>query len=144
MTNPGWPTHLENWWGSISMGRCLEIRNWPASSRTRSTVNRHPYTTSSTRSRLLHWQFPTPVTDRWKHMKSLMGLSETEFEGMAVFLFFFCFSLSEGFTPCRHLRPSLGWEMITWWMKLGGNLPPGDNPLLFSISGTGSFICPVA
>ena len=34
--------------------------------------------------------------------------------------------------------------MITWWMKLGGNRPPGDNPLLFSISGTGSFICPVA
>ena len=28
-------------------------------------------------------------------------------------------------------------------MKLGGNRPPGDNPLLFSISGTGSFICPV-
>ena len=26
-------------------------------------------------------------------------------------------------------------------MKLGGNRPPGDNPLLFSISGTGSFIC---
>ena len=34
--------------------------------------------------------------------------------------------------------------MITWWMKLGGNRPPGDNPLLFSTSGTGSFICPVA
>ena len=33
--------------------------------------------------------------------------------------------------------------MITWWMKLGGNWPHGDNPLLFSISGTGSFICPV-
>ena len=31
--------------------------------------------------------------------------------------------------------------MITWWKKLGGNRPPGDNPLLFSISGTGSFIC---
>ena len=30
--------------------------------------------------------------------------------------------------------------MITWWMKLGGNRPPGDNPLLFPISGTGSFI----
>ena len=29
-------------------------------------------------------------------------------------------------------------------MKLGGNRPPGDNPLLFSISGTGSFIWPVA
>ena len=29
-------------------------------------------------------------------------------------------------------------------MKLGGNRPPGDNPLLFSISGTGSFIYPVA
>ena len=29
-------------------------------------------------------------------------------------------------------------------MKLGGNRPPGDNILLFSISGTGSFICPVA
>ena len=28
-------------------------------------------------------------------------------------------------------------------MKLGGNRPPGDNPLLFSTSGTGSFICPV-
>ena len=33
--------------------------------------------------------------------------------------------------------------MITWWMKLGGNRPPGDNPPLFSISGTGSFISPV-
>ena len=33
--------------------------------------------------------------------------------------------------------------IITWWMKLGGNRPPGDNPLLFSISGTGSFICPI-
>ena len=41
-------------------------------------------------------------------------------------------SLSGGFTPSRHLRPP------------GGNRPPGDNPLLFSISGTGSFICPVA
>ena len=60
--------------------------------------------------------------------------------------------LSGGFTPCRHLRPSSGREhtIVTysvrwrWWMKLGGNRPPGDNPLLFSISGTGSFICPVA
>ena len=26
-------------------------------------------------------------------------------------------------------------------MKLGGNRPPGDNPLVFSISGTGSFTC---
>ena len=32
--------------------------------------------------------------------------------------------------------------MITLWMKPGGNRPPGDNPLLFSISGMGSFICP--
>ena len=31
--------------------------------------------------------------------------------------------------------------MINWWMKLGGNLPPGHNTLLFSISGTWSFIC---
>ena len=30
--------------------------------------------------------------------------------------------------------------MITWWMKLGGNRPPGDNPLFFSISGTGSYM----
>ena len=62
------------------------------------------------------------------------------------------FSLSGGFMPCRHLQgeniqlynlfsPVM---MITWWMKLGGNRPPGDNPLLFAISGTGSFICPVA
>ena len=29
-------------------------------------------------------------------------------------------------------------------MKLGGTRPPGDNPLLLAISGTGSFICPVA
>ena len=29
-------------------------------------------------------------------------------------------------------------------MKLGGNLPPGHYALLFSISGTESFICPVA
>ena len=34
--------------------------------------------------------------------------------------------------------------MITLRMKPGGNRPPGDNPLLFSISGTGSCICPVA
>ena len=34
--------------------------------------------------------------------------------------------------------------MITWWMKLGGNRPPGDNPLFFLISGMGSFICLVA
>ena len=34
--------------------------------------------------------------------------------------------------------------MITPWMKPGGNRPPGDNPLFFSISGTGSLICPVA
>ena len=29
-------------------------------------------------------------------------------------------------------------------MKLGGHRPPGDNPLFFSTSGTGYFICPVA
>ena len=29
-------------------------------------------------------------------------------------------------------------------MKLGGNRQPGDNPLLLSMGGTGSFICPVA
>ena len=29
-------------------------------------------------------------------------------------------------------------------MKLGGNLPPGHDALLFSVSGTGSVICPVA
>ena len=34
--------------------------------------------------------------------------------------------------------------MITWWRKLGGNLPRGHDTLLYSISGTGSFICPVA
>ena len=34
--------------------------------------------------------------------------------------------------------------MITWWMKLAGNLPLGHDALLVSISGTGSFICPVA
>ena len=31
-----------------------------------------------------------------------------------------------------------------WWMKRWGNLPPRHYALLFSISGTGSFICPVA
>ena len=30
---------------------------------------------------------------------------------------------------CNLFRPVM---MITWWMKLGGNRPPGDNPLLFS------------
>ena len=35
-------------------------------------------------------------------------------------------------------------EIITWWMKLWRNLPPGHDVLLFSISGTRSFICPVA
>ena len=34
--------------------------------------------------------------------------------------------------------------MITWWMKLGGNLPSGHDALLFLISGTGSFLCSVA
>ena len=34
--------------------------------------------------------------------------------------------------------------MLTWWMKLGENLPPGHDSLLFSISGMGSCICPVA
>ena len=29
---------------------------------------------------------------------------------------------------------------ITWWIKLGGNLPLGHDVLLFPISGTGSFI----
>ena len=39
------------------------------------------------------------------------------------------------------LRPVM---MITWWMNLGGNLPLGHDALLFSISGTGSFICPLS
>ena len=34
--------------------------------------------------------------------------------------------------------------MITSWMKLGGNLGLGHDALLFSICGTGSFMCPVA
>ena len=38
------------------------------------------------------------------------------------------------------LYGNIRWPMITWWMKLGGNLPPGDNPLLFWISGTGSYM----
>ena len=61
--------------------------------------------------------------------------------------------LSGGFTPRRHLRPSSGREhklynlfcpamMITWWMKLWGNPPPGHDILLFSMSGTWSCICP--
>ena len=33
--------------------------------------------------------------------------------------------------------------IITWWMKLGGNLPPGHDALLFSISGMVSCICRV-
>ena len=33
--------------------------------------------------------------------------------------------------------------MIIWWIKLGRNLPPGHNALLFSTSGTGTFIYPV-
>ena len=37
-----------------------------------------------------------------------------------------------------------GGGLLNLWMKLGGNRPPEDNPLLFLISGTGSFICPVA
>ena len=52
-------------------------------------------------------------------------------------------------TPCLQLRRSSGREqqshnlfspvmMITWGMKLGGNLPPGYDALLFSISATGS------
>ena len=28
--------------------------------------------------------------------------------------------------------------MMITWRKLGGNRPPGDNPLLVSLSGTGS------
>ena len=66
-------------------------------------------------------------------------------------------SLSGGFTPCRHLRPSSGQEhrqlyntfspvMMSSYrcMKLGGNLPPRHDALFFSISGTGSFLCPDA
>ena len=34
--------------------------------------------------------------------------------------------------------------MITWWMKLGGNLPLEHDALLLSISGTGSCMCSVA
>ena len=34
--------------------------------------------------------------------------------------------------------------MITWWMKLGGNLWPWHDAHLFSICGIGSFIYPVA
>ena len=34
--------------------------------------------------------------------------------------------------------------MITWGTKLVGSLPPGHDVLLFSTSGTGSFIYPVA
>ena len=30
--------------------------------------------------------------------------------------------------------------MITWWIQLGGKLPLGYDALLFSISGTGSFL----
>ena len=59
--------------------------------------------------------------------------------------------LSGRFMLCRHLqgeniqpynlfRPVM---MNTWWMKLGGSLPPRHNALLFPISGTGSSICPV-
>ena len=33
---------------------------------------------------------------------------------------------------------------VRWWMKLGGNLPPCHDVLLFSISGMGYVICPVA
>ena len=46
--------------------------------------------------------------------------------------------------PYNWITYSVQW----WWlldeMKLGGNRPLGDNPLLLSISGMGSFICPVA
>ena len=58
-------------------------------------------------------------------------------------------SLSGGFTPCRHLRPSSGWDhrviYITYsiqWVEM--SLPPGHDALLFSISGTRSCVCPVA
>ena len=41
-------------------------------------------------------------------------------------------------------RITYSWSMmITWWMKLEGNLPPGHDALLLLISGTG-FVCPVA
>ena len=44
--------------------------------------------------------------------------------------------LSGGFTPCRHLRHLSqnlfsAVMMITWRMKLAGNLPPGHDALLF-------------
>ena len=45
------------------------------------------------------------------------------------------------------IRPYSGWQhtaMITGWMKLRGNLPPGHDALPFPISGTGSLICLVA
>ena len=44
--------------------------------------------------------------------------------------------------PCRHLQDqNIESYNLFGGMKLGGNLPPGHDALLFSISGTGSFIC---
>ena len=57
-------------------------------------------------------------------------------------------SLSGGFTPCRHLRPSSGREILIrsgdddYLMNetVGGSLPPTHDALLFSLGGTGSSI----
>ena len=61
-------------------------------------------------------------------------------------------SVVGGFSPCQQPSPpSEGQYLVIiysvcdrfYWMKLGGNPPPGHNALLFSTSGTESFICPV-
>ena len=53
---------------------------------------------------------------------------------------FYALSASKAIFRARTYNCNLFSPVTTWWMKLGGNRPPGDNPLLFSTSGTGSFI----
>ena len=57
---------------------------------------------------------------------------------------FYAQSASEAIFRARAYNLFSPVMMITWWMKLGGNLPPGHDALLFSRSGTGSCICPHA
>ena len=56
---------------------------------------------------------------------------------------FYALSASKAIFRARTYNCNL-FSPVMMMNETRGNRPPGDNPLLFSISGTGSFICPVA
>ena len=96
------------------------------------------------------WQVWDPVEYKGRSRNPLHGSTTTHHQVCTSWaLPPYSLSWSGGFTPCgiwAHLQgeniqsynlfsPVM---MITWWMKLGGNRPLGDNSLVFLISGTGS------